>query len=98
MGDAVRIKSVEGSYLCVDMSNHSSFDAKNTFNFSMYQTLQTFIVSPLRALAPARLSESKLNQNRFSKEIIDKNPKLIHEFTIKDELGRDTNSVGTSQP
>ena len=36
LGDVVRIKTSEGGYLCADFSKESSFDAKTTFNFSMY--------------------------------------------------------------
>jgi hypothetical protein len=37
-----------------------------------------------------------LFSHRFSKEIVEKNPKLVFEFTIKDEHGRDKNAIGAS--
>ncbi len=86
MGDVVRIKSSEGSYLCADTSNNSSFDSKNTFNFCM---------------CVAQLQMRQLSSScsiRLSRDIIDKNPKLICEFTLKDENGRESNAVGANAP
>jgi hypothetical protein len=87
LGDVVRIKSsLDGSYLCVDLAKSSSFDSKGTFNFSMY------------VLRSAQMFMQLLNHldHRYAKDIIDKNHKLIFEFTIRDERGREKQALGTN--